>query len=126
MSVLSDTEATLCAIACHEANRKFCQSIGDMPQKPWFESTGWQQQSALAGVRFVFDNPDAPPSANHDSWSAEKVRDGWVYGEVKDPEAKTHPCLVPFEDLPPEQQFKDVLFRLVCHTFGIGLMARGL
>jgi hypothetical protein len=46
---------------------------------------------------------------------AEKVAAGWVYGEVKDPDAKppTHPCIVPFEELPPEQQFKDVLFKTI-------------
>ena len=30
----------------------------------------------------------------HESWCAAKVRDGWIYGDVKDAEARTHPCLV--------------------------------
>lgn len=47
----------------------------------------------------------------HDSWLAEKARDGWVYGKVKDADAKTHPCIVPFSQLPVEQQIKDALFR---------------
>jgi hypothetical protein len=29
---------------------------------------------------------------------------------VKDPEAKTHPCLVPYDDLPEYQQLKDRVF----------------
>jgi hypothetical protein len=36
----------------------------------------------------------------------EKVKDGWVYGEVKDVEAKTHPCIVPFDALSVEQTDK--------------------
>lgn len=40
----------------------------------------------------------------------EKVDAGWVYGKVKDAEAKTHPCIVKFEDLPEFQQKKDALF----------------
>jgi hypothetical protein len=36
-----------------------------------------------------------------------------VYGEVKDAEKKTHPCIVPYKDLPPEQQAKDHLFKAV-------------
>ena len=40
------------------------------------------------------------------------VADGWVYGIVKDPESKTHPCLVPYQDLPAEQRIKDSLFGL--------------
>jgi hypothetical protein len=42
---------------------------------------------------------------------AHKIAEGWVYGAVKDPEAKTHPCIMPFDDLPPEQRAKDYIFR---------------
>jgi hypothetical protein len=38
-----------------------------------------------------------------------KLSQGWRYGEVKDAVAKTHPCMVPFEQLPVEQQAKDRL-----------------
>jgi hypothetical protein len=30
---------------------------------------------------------------------------------VKDPEKKEHPCFVPYESLPAEQQAKDHLFK---------------
>jgi hypothetical protein len=119
---LSDAAVVHIAIACHTANLLYCRSIGDDSQVAWGFSPMWQQQSAMTGVRFVYDNPDAPPSANHDSWMAEKVADGWVYGEVKDPDAKTHPCIVPFEELPPAQQFKDVLFRTICQTAFMGMV----
>lgn len=38
------------------------------------------------------------------------------YGQVKDANAKTHPCLVPFDQLPRDQQFKDRLFRTIVHA----------
>ena len=98
---------------CHEANRALCLAQGDDSQRLWAESPAWQRESAYAGVNFCAENPDAPASANHDSWSAQKVAGGWVYGEVKDAEAKTHPCLVPFEQLPPMQQAKDALFKAI-------------
>lgn len=44
------------------------------------------------------------------AWMDDKLKDGWMYGETKDPEAKTHPCLVPFKELPIFQQKKDALF----------------
>ncbi|XUM24954.1 RyR domain-containing protein [Bradyrhizobium oligotrophicum S58] len=44
---------------------------------------------------------------------ADKLRAGWVHGEVKDADAKTHPCIVPFDQLPRVQQAKDKLFRAV-------------
>lgn len=101
------------AKVCHEANRAYCAGIGDLSQVPWEAAPEWQAESAISGVQFVIDNPDAPASANHDSWLKEKAETGWVYGEEKDEVAKTHPCMVPFEILPLEQQRKDVLFRAV-------------
>lgn len=102
------------AKACHEANRVLCEAHGDMSQVLWEEAEDWQKESAIKGVEFVIANPDAPDSAQHDSWCQDKFEAGWVYGPVKDPEAKTHPCLVPFDQLPLEQQAKDTLFRSVC------------
>lgn len=99
------------AKAAHEANRAHCQAIGDDSQVPWDEAPEWQKESARKGVLFLIANPGAGDSAQHDSWMAAKVADGWVHGEVKDAEAKTHPCLVPFDQLPPEQQAKDRIFR---------------
>lgn len=101
------------AKVCHEVNRVFCKSIGDMSQLPWEEAEQWQRTSAFAGVRFRLENPTSPASAQHDNWMADKIRDGWVYGELKDATAKTHPCLVPYEQLPKEQQTKDALFMAV-------------
>lgn len=98
---------------CHEANRLWCQSHGDMSQVPWMNAPDWQRESAVNGVIFIMQNPDAGDSASHDNWMREKLANGWVYGEVKDADAKTHPCLVPFVQLPPEQQAKDALFRSI-------------
>jgi hypothetical protein len=104
---------TQIAIICHESNRAYCAAIGDNSQLPWGEAPEWQRDSAINGVKFVQENPDAPDSASHDNWMRQKEEEGWVYGEVKDPEAKTHPCMVPFDELPPEQQAKDSLFRSI-------------
>jgi hypothetical protein len=101
------------ARVAHEANRAWCLAAGDASNLPWEDAPEWQRKSAFNGVRFVLENPDAPASANHDAWSKEKIADGWIYGEAKDPEKKTHPCLVGFEALPPHQQAKDRLFRAV-------------
>jgi len=116
--VLSDAEVTTIAVICHEANRAFCQFVGDNSQPTWAVAPDWQRESAIAGVRFHMANPYAGDSASHDAWMEHKLAEGWVYGKVKDPEASppTHPCLVAFEELPPEQQFKDKLFRTVIHA----------
>lgn len=101
------------AVVCHEANRALCACLGDNSQKPWADAPDWQRESAINGVRFTQANPEAGPEASHVSWMNEKVAAGWTHGPVKDEVAKTHPCLVPFEELPKEQQAKDKLFQAV-------------
>ncbi len=101
------------ARVCHEANRAYCQGLGDTSQKPWDEAPQWQKDSAVCGVRFCQANPTAPASANHESWFKQKAENGWTYGPVKDENAKTHPCMVPFGQLPIEQQRKDMLFKAI-------------
>lgn len=107
------------ARACHEANRAFCSYTGDDSQVPWDEASDGIKQSAINGVEFHFANPDAGDSASHDNWSAFKAADGWVFGKVKSEKTKTHPCLVPFDELPADQQFKDKLFRTIVHAVGM-------
>lgn len=98
------------AKVCHQANKAYCEANDDQTQKDWDEAEEWQRQSAINGVIFKLMNQDAGHDAQHNSWMKEKVDGGWVYGEVKDAEAKTHPCIVPFDQLPLFQQKKDALF----------------
>jgi RyR domain len=116
MTYIPGDAAVRIARTAHEANRAWCEFNGDDSQPVWDDAPEWQQKSAIAGVRFHAANPEAGDSASHDSWMQEKLNDGWKYGEVKDPAAKTHPCLVPFEELPLDQQFKDRLFRTIVHA----------
>ena len=102
------------ATVCHEANRAYCAALGDFSQLPWAESPEWQRASAVAGVEFCQSHPDAPASANHESWLKEKEAAGWVYGPEKNPDTKEHPCCVPYDQLPVEQQRKDALFKAIC------------
>ena len=36
----------------------------------------------------------------HDAWMRVRLREGWSYAPQRDDTRKTHPCLVPFEQLP--------------------------
>lgn len=99
------------AVVCHEANKALCAVLGDHTQVPWGIAPKWQRESAIKGVIFNLDNPDAPASASHDSWLSEKELNGWKYGPVKDETKKEHPCFVPYEQLRVEQQAKDHLFK---------------
>ncbi len=46
----------------------------------------------------------------HNAWSYAKLSAGWKYGPVEDAEAKTHPNMVPYDDLPESEKVKDMLF----------------
>lgn len=103
------------ASVCHEVNRAYCQALGDDSQPSWEDAPDWQKQSALTGVDLHLF-ADVSPSASHDNWMAQKLAEGWVYGEIKSAALKTHPCITPFELLPKEQQAKDFIFRAVVHA----------
>lgn len=105
------------AHVCHETNRAYCETIGDMSQKRWADAETWQRESAIRGVGFALKNPNAPASAQHDAWFSGKLNQGWKYGPVKDAEKKEHPCCVPYEELPPTQRVKDYLFKAVVSAF---------
>lgn len=100
------------AQVCHEANRGLCESTGDFSQPLWALAPQWQRESAIEGVKF-HQSGEYGPSASHEKWMADKVAQGWVYGSLKLPELKQHPCLVPFDQLPIEQQKKDSLFAAI-------------
>lgn len=121
---MEKSEAEIVAIAqvVHEANRAWCSMHGDNSQLPWAQAENWQRDSAVEGVKFALANPDAPASAQHDAWSCHKIADGWRYGEVKDPVAKTHPCLVPFDKLPKMQQAKDRMFKAIVNALAVALI----
>jgi hypothetical protein len=101
---------SLIAKVCHDANRSWCNANDDHSQPAWEDAPDWQIESAINGVYHAMIYPDATPAESHSNWMADKIADGWVYGEVKDPDAKTHPCMVPYDDLPEFQRKKDALF----------------
>lgn len=43
----------------------------------------------------------------HEVWAITRINQGWTYGEQRNDELKTHPCLVPYEDLPEEEKEYD-------------------
>lgn len=104
------------ARVCHEANRAVCEAFGDKSQESWEKAEQWQRESAIKGVEFIVAHPDARPFDQHYAWMRDKIADGWKYGATKDPVAKTHPCLVEYNELPGEQKAKDYVFQAVART----------
>jgi len=102
------------ARAAHEVNATYCRVVmGDFSQPTWAEAPEWQRVSARSGVQAIVDDPTTTPENSHRGWLAHKVQDGWKHGPEKDEVAKTHPCMVAYEQLPAGQRAKDGLFGIV-------------
>lgn len=43
----------------------------------------------------------------HEVWAESRMKQGWTYGEQRNDELKTHPCLVPYEELPESEKEYD-------------------
>ena len=104
------------AQVAHEVNKAYCESIGDISQPSWVDAPDWQKSSAINGVIFHLENPEAGPSASHESWLKQKTEEGWRYGSVKNPDTKEHPCFLPYDQLPVSQKSKDYLFKQIIHS----------
>jgi hypothetical protein len=93
----------------HEIQRVFCASIGET--LPTWEEAGLNMRSTtMLGVHDLIHNPNATGGFSHEQWMKHKVAEGYVYGEVRDHVKKTHPSLIPFAELPHNEQTKDHLF----------------
>jgi hypothetical protein len=119
---------------CHEANREYCAHRGEphtldhtVENKttrhanpalvPWERLDAEHMNSTITGVRKLVEDPHTTPEQLHESWAKSKLDAGWKHGEAKDAVAKTHPCLVPYSELPEDQKRKDHIFRAVALAF---------
>lgn len=105
----------LIASVCHEANRAIQIATNDPNPSPhWENAPAWQRASAIEGVTKAIAGEG--PEQLHESWCAFKENDGWIYGPIKSESAKTHPCLVHYDELPAEQKAKDHVFAAIVNA----------
>ena len=98
------------AQVCYNANRAFSIEIGEDNVPDELASMDILE-SVMRGIENLILNPMLKPEEAHELWTQYYSERGWVYGEVKDAEAKTHPNLVvPYANLSEAQQQKDVIF----------------
>lgn len=58
----------------------------------------------------------------HDVWAVGRMREGWTYGPKRDDDAKTHPDLVPYADLPDQEKEYDrqTAMKTLCAIIALG------
>lgn len=54
------------------------------------------------------------PEELHGGWVQAYIDMGWRYGPERDPEARTHPDMIPFRALERREQDKDAVFIALC------------
>lgn len=109
----------------HTTTAQYAKQMGDNSHLSWAESPEWVRESAKAGAAFHILNPDASAKDTHEHWLQQKQEEGWSCGPLKDSERKTHPCMVPYEELSTEHRIKDHLFKAVVDSIVSGLQDHG-
>ncbi len=59
-------------------------------------------------LRLTEEELDRLARAEHERWAEQRRSQGWSYGPVRDDEARLHPMLVPYDDLPQDERQKDI------------------
>jgi DNA-binding transcriptional MerR regulator len=104
-------DATDIAQVIYAANREIQIIFGDpQPSPDWYDAPEYQRRESTASVIEALADSGRTPEQNHQGWMDRLHADGWTSGETKDPAGKTHPCLVPWDQLPEDQKLKDRLF----------------
>jgi hypothetical protein len=98
------------ALIVHEANRMMQIVNGDPVSSTWECLEESDRERTVNGVAFALRNEDPSPEQMHDNWCKDMYADGYEAGEKLDRENLTHPNLVPYDELPVQQQAKDALF----------------
>jgi hypothetical protein len=98
------------ARVAYEAIRALCQTQGVFGDPAWTCATPAERSVVVDAVRFRLQHPGGPVSLRHEGWMRLRTREGWKHGPVVDKWLKTHPLLVPFDQLPVRERAKEALF----------------
>ncbi len=104
------------AKVCHQANKAYCESVGDFSQKDWDDVDSELAQTTMECVEQALADPEMTPEKAHENWMESRIRKGWVYGTAKNETLKTHHCIVPYSELPEYQRKKDALFQSIVNA----------
>lgn len=110
-------QITLLAETCHGILQQYAKPFGH-ELKDWSELSNKEHQHYIGRIAHFMLYPDAKVSAPHEAWSMRMKLNGWRYGGELDAKKLTHPNIIDFELMEPEQQAQDyIIYGLVKETF---------
>lgn len=87
--------------------------LHDVPEN--FEISKERLESLMKGTEFVLKHLEITAKENHALWMKGKEEQGYTYGEVLDVVKKTHPSMIPYDDLLDVEKRKDDMDLLMIH-----------
>jgi voltage-gated potassium channel Kch len=91
-----------------DSNRRFAVAVGSVLGELGAGLVPLSGPLDAAGVPVSAERLETLARQEHDRWMNDLVTDGWTYTSgAKDPERRTHPLLVPWEDLDEPEREKD-------------------
>jgi RyR domain-containing protein len=100
------------AQVCHEATRTLRVVQGDpAPPPPWAVVPIQQAEATVEGVEHI--QRGVSPDELHEAWTEKLRADGWTHGTVFATDIKTHPHLVPYDELPVSEHDRDEMFTAI-------------
>jgi hypothetical protein len=83
--------------------------------EPWFNREAPFKAQFLQVIEKQC-GPDrkSSPQELHEDWVLAYEKMGWTYGPERDPLAKTHPDMVPYDELSQLERDKDAVFVALC------------
>ena len=84
-----------------------------VPEKWNKRDDGFRKQFVNTIGQYLKQEKLPTPKEAHDSWIIAYEKMGWKYGKKRDVVKKTHPDLIPFEQLPKDEKDEDAIF-LMC------------
>ena len=104
----------------HEALSAWRVANGHKALKPWPQMSEAERQSTYESVDYVIAHPNSTPVHQHEQWLEQKKRDGWTYAARRNNRKKTHPMLLPYEELPDYERRKDALLNAIVRALHQG------
>ena len=105
------------AESCYEATKVISEQILSEEKKEWKLVDSDDKAKLLNAVNRAIEKRITDPSVSHGEWITDMIKDGWQYGEKYDEVKKTHPCMIPYDQLPVGQQTKDYIFLAILKPF---------